>query len=73
MDLSVLTGLVSEEHLERARPRFLERMRQEGKLDQLRTSFPSVQRLWGVMFGVVLLHLIGLALLLAILVGSMGG
>jgi cytochrome b subunit of formate dehydrogenase len=73
MDLSVLTGLVNEEHLERARPRFLERMRREGKLDELRTTIPSPARLWALTIGGGLVHLLAVVLLLAILYGSMGG
>lgn len=73
MDLSILTGLVSEEHLEWARPKFLERMRRQGKLDELRTTLPSQTRLWALALGGGLVHLLGLVLLLAILFGSLGG
>ena len=48
MDLSAMTGLVSEEHLKRARPRFLERMQQQGRWNKLRTTFPSRNRLTGI-------------------------
>ena len=41
MDLSVVTGVVSEEHLRRARPEYLERLRREGKLQQMQTAAPS--------------------------------
>ena len=45
MDLSVVTGVVSEEHLRRARPEYLERLRREGKLQQMQTVAPSRRRL----------------------------
>jgi hypothetical protein len=32
---------VSEEHLQKARPEFLERLREEGRLDELRTTIPA--------------------------------
>jgi hypothetical protein len=71
MDLTAWTGLVSEEHLERARPRFLQRMRLEGRLDQLRTTFPSRQRLWALTISAGLTHIIVLLLLAVILVASL--
>jgi cytochrome b subunit of formate dehydrogenase len=71
MDLSVVTGLVSEEHLQRARPRFLERMQQEGRLEKLRTTFPSRNRLIGIIIAAGVTHVIVLALLAVILVASL--
>jgi cytochrome b subunit of formate dehydrogenase len=71
MDLSVFTGLVSEEHLQEARPEYLERLRREGKLEALRTVVPSHRRLrlfiWSgsivLLVGLVLLFLIWFAIL----------
>ena len=40
MDLSFLTGLVSENHLKNARPEFVERLQREGKLDQMLVMTP---------------------------------
>ena len=37
MDMSMLTGMVSEEELEEERPDYLQRMRREGRLDKLKT------------------------------------
>jgi cytochrome b subunit of formate dehydrogenase len=71
MDLSVVTGLVSEAHLERARPRFLERMRRLGQLEQLRTTFPEGIRLWGIIIAAGITHLVVLVLLVVILVASL--
>ncbi len=39
MDLSVVTGLVSEEHLRRARPKFLERMREKVRWTECAPSY----------------------------------
>ncbi len=73
MDLSVLTGLVSEEHLQCARPEFLERMQREGRLEGLRTRLPSRKRLWAIIIGGYLIQAIGLALLSVILWAGLGG
>lgn len=73
MDISVLTGLVSEEHLQRARPEFLERMRQQGKLDRLRATLPSRGRYRAIVFGGAVTHIVLLALLFGILWASLGG
>jgi cytochrome b subunit of formate dehydrogenase len=45
-DLSVLTGQVSEEEFREERPDYAERMRREGRLDELRGRVPSLARLW---------------------------
>jgi hypothetical protein len=45
MDLSLMTGLVSEEHLRKARPGFVERLQEEGKLESMRSTAPSRSRL----------------------------
>jgi cytochrome b subunit of formate dehydrogenase len=70
MDLSVVTGLVSEEHLKGARPRFLERLRREGRLASLRTTFPSRKRLRAIIIAAGVAHVMLLALLAIILVAS---
>ena len=71
MDLSVVTGLVSEEHLKRARPRFLERLRRQGQLDEMRTTFPSRNRLRGIKIAAGITHVVVIALLVVILVASL--
>ena len=40
-DMSVLTGLVSEEEFREERPEFYERLRREGELEPLRTTAPG--------------------------------
>jgi hypothetical protein len=72
MDLSLLTGLVSEDHLQTARPEFLERMRREGKLDQMRVVVPHRRRLRPVILAGTLVFTLGLLMLLAILLASLG-
>jgi cytochrome b subunit of formate dehydrogenase len=71
MDLTVVTGLVSEEHLERARPRFLDRMRKAGQLEGMRTRFPSRNRLRGIIIAAGVTHVIVLVLLAVIFVASL--
>jgi cytochrome b subunit of formate dehydrogenase len=71
MDLSVVTGLVSEEHLKRARPRFLDRLRKEGRLDSLRTRFPSRARQRKIIIAAGVAHVMLVMLLAIILVASL--
>lgn len=72
MDVSVLTGLVSEEHFRKARPEYVERLRREGKLDQIRRPAPSTKRLGLVLFGGIVVISLGVALLAALLLVSLG-
>ena len=72
MDLSVLTGLALEEHLQTARPDYLERMRQEGKLDQIRAIAPSRKRFWPTILAWFLIIALGLILLAGILLADLG-
>ena len=67
MDMSILTGLISEEDAREERPEYLERMRQAGKLDELRTTVPSRPRILLIMLGGMLALAIGLGLLAGIL------
>jgi cytochrome b subunit of formate dehydrogenase len=72
-DMSVLTGMVSEDELEEERKDYLERIRRTGAFESLRTQVPSRKRLWIMrLWGFVALAA-GLALLAGILVGAMGG
>jgi len=72
MDLSVLTGLVSEEHLRKHRPAYIERLRRSGKLDELRRRAPSSKRLRLVLVAGFLVFSLGLCLLALILLASLG-
>jgi cytochrome b subunit of formate dehydrogenase len=71
MDLSVLTGLVSLEHLRKYRPEYVARLEREGKLDQLRRAAPSSRRLWFNVFGGLLVFSLGLCLLAVTLLASL--
>ncbi len=71
-DMSVLTGLVSEEEFKEDRPEYFERLEREGKLEALRTTSPGRFVLWCIRsFGFLALA-IGLALLLGMIVASLG-
>ena len=72
MDLSVLTGLVSEEHLRKHRPEYFERLRQSGKLDEMRRPAPSSKRLRLVLVAGFSVFSLGLCLLALILLASLG-
>jgi hypothetical protein len=72
MDLSVVTGVVSEEHLRRARPEYLERLRREGKLQQMQAVAPSRRRLRLEIMGSLLVILMGLILLALSLLAYLG-
>jgi cytochrome b subunit of formate dehydrogenase len=74
-DMSVLSGLVSEEEMREERPELMERLAREGKLDGLR-AVPSRKRLWLLrtyrILGFIALGL-GLALLAGMVLVGMGG
>jgi len=72
MDLSALTGLVSEDHLRKYRPEYVARLEREGKLEQNRRIVPSRRRLRLIMLAGFVVFLGGCALLTAILLASLG-
>jgi cytochrome b subunit of formate dehydrogenase len=67
MDMSMLTGLVSEEELRDERPELVERLSRTGDLERFRTNTPSRTILILTMLGGFLAVAIGLALLAGIL------
>ncbi len=72
MDLSALTGLVSEKHLRTHRPEYIARLEREGKLSQMRRTAPSSRRLWlNVLWGFLVFSL-GFCLLTVTLLASLG-
>ncbi len=73
MDMSILTGLVSEEELEEERPEYLERMRRSGKLGRLRAAGPSRDLFAMIVLGGTVALFVGLALLAGIVWGVVGG
>lgn len=72
MDLSVITGLVSEQHLREYRPDYVARLEREGKLEQLRTIAPSRRSLWFNVLGGVIVFTLGIALLVVSVLASLG-
>jgi len=66
MDISILTGLVSEEELEEERPEFVQRLRAAGQFERRIAKTPSRRRLTLLMLGGFFAMSIGLALLAAI-------
>jgi cytochrome b subunit of formate dehydrogenase len=72
VDLSALTGLVSEEHLRKYRPDYVERLFREGKLDEIRRPAPSHRRLWLVFLAGLAVLLLGLCLLGLVLIAALG-
>lgn len=72
MDMSILTGLISEEDAHEERADFIQRMRREGQLDQLKTTVPSRSALILRKLGGWTALTMGLALLLGILLAVLG-
>lgn len=70
MDLSLVTGLVSEQHLRRARPEYLDRLLREGRLKLV--AAPQRRQLRLIIMAVYLLLLLGLSLLAWSLLASLG-
>jgi len=70
-DLSVLTGLVSEEEFLEERPEYFERLRREGRLEQLQAPVPARWHLWPFMLGGLLALAAGLSLLFAMIAAGL--
>jgi cytochrome b subunit of formate dehydrogenase len=71
MDLSVMTGVVSEDHLRQHRPDYIARLQREGKLDRLRQLAPSRRSLWMNIASGVVVFTLGLCLLAVTLLASL--
>jgi cytochrome b subunit of formate dehydrogenase len=71
-DLSVLTGMVSEQHLRKYRPDYIARLEREGKLDAMREKAPSKKRLWLNILGGLLIFTLGFLLLVITILASLG-
>ena len=72
LDLSVLTGLVSEAHLRKHRPEYVKRLEETGKLEEIRRPAPSRRRLWFVFAAGSVVYLLGLGLLAVVLLATLG-
>jgi cytochrome b subunit of formate dehydrogenase len=67
MDMSILTGVVSQEELEEERPELLRRLRSSGHMEQFLTKTPSRTTLLLTMLGGFIALAVGLGLLVGIL------
>jgi thiosulfate reductase cytochrome b subunit len=72
MDLSVITGMVSEEHLRRYRPDYIDRLEREGKLSVMRQLPPSRRNVWLDIARGFAVFAFGLWLLAVALLASLG-
>lgn len=72
MDMTILTGLITEEEMEEERPEFAERMRHAGRLDDLKARVPSRSVLFVIRICGFLALAIGLGLLVGILIAALG-
>jgi cytochrome b subunit of formate dehydrogenase len=72
MDLSVLTGKVSEQHLRKYRPDYVARLEREGKLGEMRENAPSGRNVWLNIVGGVLIFTLGFCLLAITILASLG-
>ena len=72
MDLSVLTGMVSEQHLRKYRPDYVARLEREGKLSDLRQHAPSGGNVWLNIVGGTLIFALGFGLLAVTILASLG-
>ena len=63
MDMSILTGVVSDEEMQHERPEVLERLRAEGRLEEMQTCAPARGKLCAVRMGGFVALFIGLAAL----------
>lgn len=69
MDMSMLSGYVSEDEMHDERPEYVERMREAGRLEEVKGTVPSSRRLRTIMFGGYVALTVGILLLLGILAG----
>jgi cytochrome b subunit of formate dehydrogenase len=72
MDLSVITGMVSEQHLRKYRPEYVARLEQEGRLSEMRKKAPSRKNVWLNVVGGVLIFTMGFFLLAITVLASLG-
>ncbi|NQT17662.1 MAG: cytochrome b/b6 domain-containing protein, partial [Planctomycetes bacterium] len=71
-DLSVLTGLVSEEELKEERPELYQRLLESGKLAELGGTVPSAMKLWLYRLTGLVALAVGLSLLTGMIFAALG-
>ncbi len=67
MDMSILTGMVSETEMEHERPELLARLRAEGRLEEAQMCAPERGKLCGVRIAGFVALFVGLAALAGII------
>jgi cytochrome b subunit of formate dehydrogenase len=72
LDMSILTGLVSEEEMKEERPEYFERLRRESKLDKIKTTVPTRGKLLLIALSGLVAFSIGMILLAGILIAIPG-
>jgi len=72
LDPVIFTGAISEEELREERPEYFERVRREGRLEQLRTAMPPRTQAWLIVLGGILALATGLTLLLGMMLAGLG-
>jgi cytochrome b subunit of formate dehydrogenase len=72
-DMSVMTGLVSEEEFREERGDLYERLRAQGELERLRVAAPSRRALWLLRLAGFVAMILGLALLAGMVAAGLGG
>lgn len=72
LDLSLVTGMVSETHLQKARPEYFERLRREGRLEALRTTVPVRRQLRWWAMGALSVLAIALIVLAGVMLAFLG-
>ena len=73
MDMAILSGVIDEEEMREERPEFYDRMRREGKLNELRTTAASRGTLRAITTAGFVAVTVGLGLLVGILLAIFGG
>ncbi len=72
LDLSSVTGLVSEQHLRAQRPDYVARLEQSGQLASMQRPAPTRHRLWLIFLASAVIFLIGIGLLAVALTAAIG-
>lgn len=71
MDLSVMTGMISEQHLRKYRPDYVARLESEGKLNEMREQALTYKKPWLKILGGVVVFTLGLGLLVVTVLASL--
>ena len=71
VDVSLLMGMVSEEHLRRYRPDYVARLEREGKLNEMRELAPPRRNVWLNIAGGFLIFTLGFCLLAVTVLASL--